>query len=484
MNDNKMSITVPSFSRNEIEIDLLDMLSDLLLKWKTVLAFLLIGAILGCGRTMLLGNDDTEPVTAEDLDRARAQVAADKALAVDQLFLQYISYKELQEDIRAYYSDFLAVKLSEDDVVKVAARYFVTSTIENLGSILPDFTLTEKIYDALREIAPDEEWGSRIYDRVWISTASNSRITVSNLNDDSVIPIQYLFTVSLYGNSEEQCQEMLSIVDEALDGVVASLRSLDSDISITSAGYDYNFNTFDYVNTLRKGSIDKMAIAESEMTSLNSKVSALSSVEKEYYNLLLQQYNEQFAVEQKVSWKKWTVIGALIGAVLAAGIIMFTYLLDGKVKSAVELEYCGPMLHRVYVKGKKNLFGKWAAALIRAGDTDPAAEADIVSADLSILMKKNGKSSLLLLCEKNDADAFAFAEQVKARLQVRDDALRVRIANPLESVQELELAAQADVCVMFAELKKSRRSVLHEWDRICARYMLPSAGAVAVRRCW
>ena len=138
----------------------------------------------------------------------------------------------------------------------------------------------------------------------------------------------------------------------------------------------------------------------------------------------------------------------------------------------------------MFVKGKKNLFGRWAAGLIHADDTDPAVKADMVATDINILMEKNGKNSVMLLRGEEDADAAGFAEQVKARLLEKNGDLKVSIGNPICSVDELEMAAQSDMGVAFAEMKKSKRSMLREWRQICERYKLSLAGSVAVQRCW
>lgn len=485
MEENTITLmTVPAVDEEDTEIDLRDLLAELLLKWKAILALLLVGAILGCSIALMQGGGEKKPITDEDIANARALVASDKAATVDQLFFQYVSYKELQEDIRDYYSKFAGAKLDKDNVVSMRARYFVSSGIDSLGDFLPDFALKEADYEALREMAPDEDWGATIYDRVSIENISNSRITVSNLNETGTQPVEYLFTVTLYGNSEEQCQEMMDIVDAALKREVESLKPIDPEIRITFAGADYDRNVVNYVQNLRKTNIDRMTTSERELTDLTTKVGKLSSEEKDYYNLLQKQYDEVFEVEKKVSWKKWTVIGAFAGAVIAAGAVFLVYLMNGKIQSAGELEQTGKLLNRVFIKGKKNLFGKWAAGLIRADETDPTVKADMVATDISILMEKNGKHSLMLLCSGDDADAAGFAEQVKARLLGKNGNLKISIGNPTCSVEELEMAAQADMGVAFAEMKKSKRAMLREWKQICARYKLPLAGSVAVRRCW
>ena len=48
MNENNITVVAKSAQKqDEIELDLRDLLANLLLKWKTILAVLLIGAMLG-----------------------------------------------------------------------------------------------------------------------------------------------------------------------------------------------------------------------------------------------------------------------------------------------------------------------------------------------------------------------------------------------------------------------------------------------------
>ena len=442
-----------------IELDVLDMLAVLLLKWKMILAVLLIGALLGFGVAQMKGGKETEPITEDTITTAREKLASDKATMVEQLFFQYVSYKELQEDIRAYYRTFAASDVNLDNTIQMRKR--------------------------MRDIAPDEKAGATIYDRVKATVDSEETIAVLNLEGQDRVPTQYVLNIELYGNSEEQCKEMMAIVEKAVYREIESLKELDPGIEATTVKESFNYNVAEYVQDLRKKNIDKMTTSETELSRLEAKVEKLASDEKSYYNLLKNQYDEAFAVEdQHVSWKKWTVIGAFLGAVIAAGLILLGYVLDGKVKSPCELEQDGNLLNRVFIKGKKNLFGKWAAGLIHADETDPAVKADMVATDISIMMEKNGKHSLMLLCSGDDADAAGFAEQVKARLLGKNGDLKISIGNPTCSVEELEMAAEADMGVAFAEMKKSKRAMLREWRQICARYKLPLAGSVSVQRCW
>lgn len=490
MDDKNITVVArPAQTQDEVTLDLRDLLAVFFLKWKKILVFLLIGAILGCGGAVLKGGGKKEPVTDEAIAAARARVATDKAVAVEQLFFQYVSYKELQEDMRAYYSTFAASDVNLDNTVQMRSEFYIVSTIKDLDTVFIKMAVTEADYQAMREIAPDEKAGATIYDRIAFTTVYNEK-PGSTPNSMIKIPGQegemnaYLINVELYGQSEEQCRKMMAVVDAAFRRETEELKALDPDIRLETLGEQFDYNVAEYVQSLRKKNIDRMTTSESELNNLNTKVGKLSSEEKNYYNLLMEQYDEAFAVEERVSWKKWTVIGAFLGAVIAVCVIFCGYVLNGRVKAPCELEQSGKLLNRVFVKGKKNLFGRWAARLIRADDTDPAVKADMVATDINILMEKNGKNSVMLLRGEEDADAAGFAEQVKARLLEKNGDLKVSIGNPICSVDELEMAAQSDMGVAFAEMKKSKRSMLREWRQICERYKLPLAGSVAVQRCW
>ena len=308
MNENNITLmAAPAMEEDETELDLLDLLAECLLQWKKVLAFILIGAILGCGAAMLKGGGAAEPVTEESLAAARAGLAADKAVLVDQLFFQYVSYKELQEDMRAYYSTFAASNVSLDNTVQMRSEFYITSSVKDLDTVFIKMAVTEADYQKMRDIAPDKDAGATIYDRVAFTTVYNEKPNTSNTTIK--IPAQegeknaYLINVELYGNSEEQCREMMAVIEKAFRKQTEELKVLDPEIRQENLGEQFDYNIAEYVQTLRKKNIDRMTTSEGELNNLKSKVNQLEKEEKAYYDLLMQQYDEAFAVEKKVSWK-------------------------------------------------------------------------------------------------------------------------------------------------------------------------------------
>ena len=177
-------------------------------------------------------SDDTETTVDEAVEAARGGLSEDKAVAVEQLFFQYVSYVELQKEIRSYYSSFLANNMSVGSTVQMRSEYYITSSIKDLDSILIRMAMTEADYQTLRDMIPDEEAGAAIYDRISFTTAkSTSNITVK-------MPVQegeenaYLIHVDLYGSSEEQCREMMEVVEAAFSRETEKLKVLDPNIKV------------------------------------------------------------------------------------------------------------------------------------------------------------------------------------------------------------------------------------------------------------
>ena len=122
MNENSITVTDKQAQvQNVVEIDMLDLLANFLLKWKVIVALLLAGAVLGYGWARFKNADNKMvPVEIEKaVEDAGGQLAENKAVAVEQLFFQYVNYLNLQKEMRTYYSSFVASDVTVDNTVQM-----------------------------------------------------------------------------------------------------------------------------------------------------------------------------------------------------------------------------------------------------------------------------------------------------------------------------------------------------------------------------
>ncbi len=470
-------VSAPAMDEEDVELDLLSLLAECFLKWKTFVILVLVGAIIGFGLVSLKGSEESKPITQEMVDAAREQLTDSKAAQVDSLISRYEGLMKLQEDLSSYYSAFASSE------VVMRSEYYITSDIKDLDTIFARMAVTEDDYQAMRKIAPDEDAGATIYNRIKFSTAYEDSGVMSDPLQNSE-ENKYIVNVEVCGSSEEQCKSLMEVIDKAFLRQAEELKEVDDAITVESLGERVDYDTAGYVNSFRQKYIDRINSSDSQLNALDTKVKNLDGDQKAYYDLKMQLAEGAYTQPAETSRSKWTVIGAAAGFILAACLVLLPWLLNGKVLSSCELEQGGTLLNSVFIKGRKNLFGFAAAILTHADDIDPAVKADMVATDISILMEKNGRNKLMLLCSDADTEAAGFAGQVKDLLAQKNSGLTVVVGDPLRSSDELEMAADSEMGVLFAEIKKSDRSTVREWQQICRRYKLPVAGAVAVHRCW
>ena len=464
----------------ELELDLKDMLATLFLRWKTLLLCLLAGALVFAAATFSSFPRTTTVrfVTEEDVFAARQAVSEDRAAAVERLYDLVRFYKDYLAGIEQEFTSLAVFNDVPDGAMVLQRNYYVSSRIDNIGSYFAANIPSEEDYARLREVLPE---GVNPRSRVAATLYSSDTEAVSADGSTDLV-----FSVTVFGTDEE-IDSLTAIVEDAVQNKAAALRPADPDLKVEPVGYWTSYVARNYLQKRQDTLWTKYNNADTRLADQNKKVNALTGAEKNYYNKLAALNEGGTTVSSGGrSLKKWTAIGAVLGLFAGVVLVFWPYLFDGKVKTAGELEsaFRSMVLNRVSVPGKKNLFGRWAAKLTGADSVEPAIKADLVAADIAILLEKSGKKALYLLRDEGDAEAAAFAEQVKARLLDKVSGVDVSVGNPVSSVEELEKVGAAELGVVFAQVKKTKRECLRRWRQICSRYRLPLAGAVAVERCW
>ena len=469
----------------ELELDLRDMLATLFLRWKTLLVCLLAGALVFGLYTLRSAPRTTSGsfVTEADVHAARQAVSEERADAIDRLYERIQLFTDYQESIEKEYGNLVSSRETMVHPVTLQETWYVSSDIDNIGSYISSLVLSEEDYDRLREIVAVDGTTAEVYNLVEFAPYSDDSASEGAMQADA----QYLFTVTAYGASEEQCLELIAVAEDALRERMTDLRRVDSGLKLEPVGNRISYDTREFLQSRQEKLWKAYSDADKQLTEQQNKAKALSGAEKTYYDKLaaLDQGGMTVSSGGK-SLKKWTAIGAVLGLFAGVVLVFWPYLFDGKVKTAGELEYSlrSMVLNRVCVKEKRNLFGRWAAKLTGADNVDPSVKADMIAADLGVLMEKSGKKAVYLLCNTDDANAADLAEQVKTRLLEKMPDADITVGNPLSAAEQLEKIGAAELGVVFAEVRRTKRSMLRQWMQVCARYRLPVAGSVAVQKCW
>lgn len=489
MSENKNTLFEISTQEETRELNLRDMLATLLLCWKTILICFLAGIAIFALMTMSSSSNATTGQVApeEAIVSARQAIGEERAQSVERLYERVKFYTNYIDSIEKEYKGFVGYNAQDtsEDLTVLEGYFYVSSEIDNIGSFLSASLLNEEDYDALRSLSHVSS-EAEIYERVQFPAFTTATSVEVNETDNSR---QYVLPVILYGSTEEQCEDMFKVVEHAIEREAAALRKVDPELRLETICSRFTGDARALLRTQQDIIWKRYTDVDWRLTDQKGKVNALISTEKAFYDLLIQQDGvEQNSVEQSSGGvsKKGLAIGGLLGLFVGIVIVFWTYLFDGRIKTADELEHTlhTMVLNRVNIKGKKNLFGKLAAGLMDVNSIDPNVKSGMIAADLRVMMEKNGKKRAYLICSEEDKNAAAVAEQVKMRLQEKFPEANIAVGNPLSSIEELERIGEAELSVAFVELKKSRRNVLRQWRQICNRYCLPMAGTVSVQKCW
>lgn len=477
-------------NRTAIAVDLRDLCAYLFLRWKSILASIIAFVILGCVVAFL--HASTPASYSERLENARMQLTAEQASDIESLRARYVGYQEYQRSLQDDYARYLSNAARASDYVLLNASYYITSSLDGLDVILSQTLLSEDDYNEMRSITSEDEAFTSVYGKVRIThSRSYSVIGTNNMivnvePSSPNVPMNYYFLITLYGSSEEECASLLTIVDAAMARSVKSLKTIDPELVLQAADKEFSHNTRDFVNQQITENKTILNDVETQMLNLtNNRISKLSAAEKSYYDLISIEQDDTPTVKH-ISWKKWSMVGVVLGAILSIGVLFFRYLFDGKIKIPVESEvlFHTNSLQRVSIPGKKNLFGRFASRLMGSDQMPIEEKISLIAADLQLLMEKADCRYLYLLCDSANKNATQIASLVKEHVAMRDRNIELIIGNPCTSVAELEHLSESDCAIVFTELKNSSRSLQTKWSELCVRYNLQILGNIAIETCW
>ena len=477
----------------ERSVDLTDLLAAILLRWKTVIACFLIFVILGVGISFVFATSSVP--LSEQITSARDELTEEEIADVENLRARYLAYQDYQRTLQDDFAHYLSNASRASEYVLMRCTYFVHTSMENLDVILPYFVLDENDHDLIREVITEEDDFTNIYRRVTVNcgrgaVGPHDGGTYVYIMPEGATPPQlnYYIWITLYGSSEEECDAMMDIVDAALRAKLGDLRELDPDMTLEPVQREYSRNALEYINGQVNVTQNILNDVENQMANVvSARINRLPAKERTYYNLLAEEPTEEAEeVVKTISWKKWSLVGALFGLFVGCGFCMLQYFFDGKVKTSDEVEklFRTHTLQHMYLEGKKNLFGKPAKWLIEADDTPLELKSKLCATDLYLHLEKYEYKRLFIACDLLDEKALQIAHYLKEFLSEKDSGLDIYIGNPMSSTEELERISCAEVIVVMAELKHSRVNTFSQWAAICKRLKLNTIGCVAVEVCW
>ena len=453
-------------NNEEIEIDLLDLCSTFLKKWKPILCSMLLCGLNGAG-IAVIKNTTYSPkvVTTEDIQKATALLTEDDAKEVRSVYRQYVSYTRYKESLQDY-SNSLFINSSGSGYMKKISKYSVKSSAYGVSGLLADLSLSPEVLGEIKLILGDGKEDDLLIDinrYVTISYNDENTVSISNIGEQGNRITQAIITLSVIGSTKEQCDKISSLVDEALESQMNTVHKIDDTASLTFLGENYSDDLSGWLTSQQNESVSRLNNADEMLADTNTIIKELSSNQKKYYDLLVQRDSEDVFIP--VSVLKYLLIGILIGFVISAGIITIRYLFDGTVKTGSELSWI--------------INGNTPHALADSENTkapdvlvhDNGTSVDLFVEDQTIKFSKLEKKTLYVVAEDKCYRNKDFNEAIlKLKKTFFGD---VRVGNPLESSEELQKLSQSEGAVLVVRLKSTKQKDVARINQYCQNYNVP-----------
>ena len=490
MNQNQIFI-VPEQNENEIVVDTKDLFSRILLGWRTIISCCLVFAVLlvGFGTIRSKRSSVIDDLSRDErLSAAKEMLSEEEASDVETLYELSNVNREYQRNMQKKYADFLYRASQTEKARLLNISYYISSSFGKLDEVLPLTLFSDRDYRALDQIMTGDALSS--YERLFIKMSSSS-IESDPMNDTKAgenSKSRYLLLVTIYVDSEEQCNEAADIIDSTINRNISIIKEKDPQTILEMIGKDISCNTTQYVQSIVDLMTEQLAGADSKTkTLINNRVSALNQDQQYYYNMLKDEsIQDTPSAESYVFYGKWIVVGGLIGFLFGVLIVALRYIFDGTVKTGEEADRLlrSKSLQTLFVPGKPNLFGRIAKKLLDADDSATERMLQLVSAEIASLAEKSKYQSVFAFYDSERICVQSAIEQMMRYMENHYPEIHIFAGDPGNAVSDLQNLSLSDSVIMLFELKHSKRKKLLRWKELCQRYDIPVIGNVPFETCW
>lgn len=460
------------------ELSVSDMLWKMLEHWRSFVLCMIIFAVLlsvfGYVRAKSAAAQNI-PATKEEQEERAEELRSDLTYAQLTQLTDTESYRLRLEETERWMEENPLAKLDPYNVPTITLQYYVDSvpTLDSEGRVLRDYNtdLTKAFTSFV----------SNMDNRIQMA-----KLTENLTEDLTADEISYListysgtdnsFSVTLIGTDESVAEKFADYMKDALEAYSESLKEIIGDHTLKLVNENSIQGTSENIINQRNTIMDRMNTLRTKLASL---VKELSDEQKEIYeyDFLIESEDAESAVDETLVQaspvsKKYVVLGAVVGIFMMALWIAAKYLLDGRIKSARELESFHEaefVCEFLAENEKKRAFSGidcWIQKKKHHGRIllSEAERTNILASNIKWLAETNGVSSLYVTGTKIDADDPRIAA-VKKALNGQVDI--VIGANVMESAEALNEMIKTGTALIWEYAEKSFYKEVVQLNDLC-----------------
>lgn len=456
--------------KNELEIDLIDLLKRLLRKWYILgacaVALAVVAAAFGyirSGKTTPV--QSTSEVTSEinTLKNALSEDDAATAEAAAELYKTEIAYYHnllntanssalMNLDPVNAYKEFAVYSVTDDsDTTLSASSQGIASSVAVLAeSELKSTESTEEIAEKTGSLTPDDV-------RLVLVIEAKSPNTV---------------TVSFYSNDKKTAEAGLKAAASVMSKVISDAKeTLKYDVKLIGT-----YSAFGYDNIISDKQNAYTTNCNTILTTAKTIASTLSKEQTDYYNYLITHTDgtpenvvietEQAPAPVKRSLnKKYILLGFLGGGFLAVMYYSLRYIFSNRLRTADDVN---------------NLFN--ISVIGTVNKTNVEKGIDILAAELALdISKKNAKRISIIGAAAADASD-AFKAKLASLLTEKCASSDIKVIKDVLGLEaDMKLLADSEYAILVEQTDVSKYEDIASELELCSKYGVTTLGSVVIR---
>lgn len=501
MNDNNMNDRYyPGREDYESEIDLVNLLGHILIKWKLIVIVAIVCAIIGgvFGYVRSGKNDDTNDGGEENtVAAAAAKLTEAQKAEAEEYYDQLVAYDRAIDEQKTLNSEAYIMSLDPYSAAGCNLWYMLETDMGNASSVYSDILNDEdyrKISDAL---------GSNINRRYlkdvitfgYDETMDAYKLNFSNTDrkvGDIRNEYKLMLKVTITAPDRNSCDKIAQITDEAVERETEALQNYGVAIKCTKFTLrTYDADVTERIIAAKQKKVNDLGNLETNKGYFYSNVIARTAVdEKAYIDALYSEIPdtgsdiaEKVPAENKVSKKtilKYMIVVAFAGVLVAACMIAVIYIFGGKLHVPNEINGMGiPILQ--CLSASKGITGndiitKWGSRLMGEDQGSPD--------NFAILMEEvekkteQGIKSVYIAIDKSSATALEYGQRI---INEASGGIAYYIGGILPDAGDMKELLGSDAVLILPVIECTKTKSISVFADICMRNRIGIIGSVPVR---
>lgn len=348
----------------DMEINLIDLMYYLLKQWRTLIAAILIGAILGGGIYVVKKNSADKAAAALEAEMEDAKTSVEDGQSVTELKENYqisedvetnmelaYQYRQLYRKQLEYNQNSPIMQMNPSAVYSGELEYYISAGYDTgvIAILYQNILNGNDILEELKAAAELDYKEQYIRELIGCSVSRENDSIINVNNGESLIYKNAIVTFTVNAATEEKCEVMLRLIREKVAAIDQECRESYENYNMVAVSDSVNLvSSSDYLSR-QKSNIDQLNSYRNTMTTLEN---SFTEDELVYYNKVY--LSRDYVIEEEegnadavvtdamvqaeqISPVNWLVLGIFLMCIVWGGMYFVKYLFDKRIKTPDEI---------------------------------------------------------------------------------------------------------------------------------------------------